>query len=178
MPNSWTVTPARRATMKWPNSWMTTSTTRMTSSRTTLIRPLPRPMKSNISCRRSSVVTVAASPGADLGIECDQLVEARLLVAVAESLDGVGAQLGDAREVERAVQESVDGDLVGGDQRGARARALAAGGAADGERRKARLIDAARRSVGGSSVRSTARRRRGQVVGIGQRVLDGDAHVG
>ena len=32
MPNSWTGTPARRAMMKWPNSWMTTSTTRMTSS--------------------------------------------------------------------------------------------------------------------------------------------------
>ena len=80
--------------------------------------------------------------GPDLGVERDELVEVRAGVAggPAEPLDGRLEQAGDAREVERPVEEPGDGDVVGGDQRGRRARARPAGLTGDAQRREPRLV--------------------------------------
>ena len=81
--------------------------------------------------------------GADLGVERDEVVDVgRLVAAPAEALDRGLEEARDAREVERAVEEPGDGDLVGGDQRGRRARPVRPGLAGDPERREARLVRA------------------------------------
>ena len=128
------------------------------------------------ACLRSGPVANAARTSASSAIE---LVDVgRQAPPAAEPLDGRLEQARDAREVERAVEEPGDGDLVGGDQRRRRARArrgpprgrCAAPGSAPRRARGSRAGRSAMRSGGGG--------RRRAAVGIGQGVLDGKSHVG
>ena len=138
-----------------------------------LIRPLARKVHQR---RRSSVATVAASPGADLGIECDELVQARV-PGPAEALDGAAHSVGDAREAERAVEEAATATSSAAISAALARGPWRAGGAAIAQRRKARP------SSGASKVRSAARAGRGaaparQAPRDRSGVLDGNAHIG
>ena len=94
-----------------------------------------------------------------------------------EARHGGLEQARDAREVEAAVEEPRDGDLVGRDQGGRCPRAQAAGVAGDPEGREARLVGRPEvEPAGGDQVRRGGGRR--ATVGVGQRVLDGKSHVG
>ena len=94
----------------------------------------------------------------------------------AEALDGGLEQARDAGEVERPVEEAGDGDLVGGDQGGRRARPETAGLAGDAQGRETRLVGRSEvEPAGGDEV--GRRGRRWPAVGIGQRVLDRKSHV-
>ena len=79
--------------------------------------------------------------GADLGVEGDERLEIRRLVgACAVSVDRRLEQARDAGEVEAPGEEPLDGDLVGGDQRGRRALPDPARLAGDPERRETGLV--------------------------------------
>ena len=117
-----------------------------------------------------------ANGGADLAVERDELVDVGASPADAEPLDRGLEQARDPGEVERAVEEPGDGDLVGGDQRGRGTRPQAAGLAGDPERREARLVGRPEVEPAGCDEVGW-RGRRWPPVGIGQRVLDRKSHV-
>ena len=70
--------------------------------------------------------------GADVGVERDQLVDVRVAAApTPKRSTAASSRRGMPEEVERARQESLDRDVVGGDQRGRRPRPGDAGLAGD-----------------------------------------------
>src|SRR6187397_1514207 len=150
MPNSCTVTPARRATTKWPNSCMTTSTTRMARRITTSRKPFPIPVSSSgITASRRLSELCGFGPGADSRVQGDQLVQIRSLwLPGSEPLHGVATELGDTGEGETAVEETIHRHIVGRDERSAGSRSLSAGFSADRQRGKALVVDRLEAEVG------------------------------
>ena len=114
---------------------------------------------------------------ADLGVEGDQLVDDGAWSAPSpKRVDGGSSRRGMPGEVERAVEEPGDGDLVGGDERGRRPRPDAARLAGDPQRREARLVGSPELEPAGRQ----RGRRRPPATGagrVGQGVLDGKPHV-
>src|SRR6188768_1926915 len=143
MPNSCTVTPARRATTKWPNSWMTTRTTRMASRITTSRKPFPIPVSSSgITASRRLDRLGGFGPGADVRVEGDQLVEIRSLDFVcSEARNGIATQLRNAVERDGAVQKSIHCHVIRGYESSACARPLAACLTPYRQRWKPRIVD-------------------------------------
>src|SRR5687767_2769397 len=104
---------------------MTTSTTRMTSNRKTSIRPLPRPVISGMCGSRRWDGGRGCRPRANLAIQLDQFVKVWVILGAApETLNGVAAQLRNGVEGQLAIKKAIHGNVVGGNQRGARAGPL------------------------------------------------------
>src|SRR5262245_61798494 len=118
MPNSCTVTPARLATTKWPNSWITTRTTRMARRITTSRTPFPIPVNSSgISASRRVNELRSFGPGTHFGVQGDQFVQVwRLRLTGAEAIDGISAELGDTGKRKRPVEKAIHGDVVCGNE--------------------------------------------------------------
>ena len=174
MPNSRTRTPASRAVTKWPSSWMTTSEAEHPEEDDDRDERLEDGRGHRARRRRPG-----RERGADLRVERDELIDGRA-PGRRRRRTGHGRleEPGDAGEVERAVEEPGDGDLVGGDERGRgpRARSGPPRGRSGGPGTAPRPGRGSR--AGRSPTRSGGGGRRRVAVGVGQGVLDGKTHVG
>ena len=110
MPNSWTRTPARRATTKWPSSWTQHERDEDDEQEDDVDEAVDA---SPVHARRGTRVGRVAGPGADLGVEGLELVEPRLAAPSPKRSTAAAASARDAREAERALEEALDGDVVG-----------------------------------------------------------------